>query len=250
MKKTILILAALVVLPSFGMAQVLATQVHSDCVGVKNGIYTEIPCSEKHKVLAENKYAFVIGPADNGTSKVIDSPRELVYVSDKDVDYSSAMPAPNTQSWKAFDGYGNPVIVTISNGEILLNGKPMAAGGAPAPEPVKPHLKATATPGSVTVQWTDTSAGAGVGYLIYRGATSGGESTTPLNSSPVDVGQACTTTAAYCTYNDTPTPGTQACYTVAANNATGTTAKASPDACVNVPLPIPAVPVLGPPVVN
>ena len=111
-------------------------------------------------------------------------------------------------------------------------------------------VKLTATAGTVTVQWTDTSAGPGVGFFIYKGTTSGGESGTPLNSSPVDVGQSCLTTSAYCAYNDTPTPGVQACYTVAANNSSGTSAKASPDACVTVPIPIPAVPVLGPPIVN
>ena len=52
---------------------------------------------------------------------------------------------------------------------------------------LKPHLKATATAGTVPVQWTDTSAGPGVGYFVYKGTTSGGESGTPLNSSPVEL---------------------------------------------------------------
>lgn len=113
-------------------------------------------------------------------------------------------------------------------------------------------VKLTATAGTVTVQWTDTSAGAGIGYLIRAGATSGGEATTPITPSMIDVGQACTTTAAYCTYTDTAvTPGVQKCYTVAATDgATRTSPYATTDACVTVPLPALSAPVLGPPIVN
>ena len=54
----------------------------------------------------------------------------------------------------------------------------------------------------------------GVGYNVFRGTTSGGESTTPLNSSPVAAGCTSTTT---CTYTDaTVVTGTTYYYTVTA----------------------------------
>jgi fibronectin type 3 domain-containing protein len=37
----------------------------------------------------------------------------------------------------------------------------------------------------VIVTWTDSVTSGVVGYNVYRGTTSGGESSTPLNSSPV-----------------------------------------------------------------
>lgn len=126
--------------------------------------------------------------------------------------------------------------------------------GTSAQTPKRNHssVKLTATAGTVTVQWTDTSAGPGIGYLIRAGATSGGEATTPITPSMIDVGQACTTTAAYCTYTDTAvTPGVQKCYTVAATDgATRTSPYATTDACVTVPLPALSAPVLGLPIVN
>jgi titin len=37
----------------------------------------------------------------------------------------------------------------------------------------------------VTLSWTGSATSGVTGYNVYRGTTSGGESTTPLNSSPV-----------------------------------------------------------------
>ena len=65
----------------------------------------------------------------------------------------------------------------------------------------------------VILSWT-ASTTPGVGYNVYRGTASGGESTTPLNSSPVAEGCASTTT---CTYTDaTVVAGTTYYYTVTA----------------------------------
>jgi two-component sensor histidine kinase len=67
----------------------------------------------------------------------------------------------------------------------------------------------------VILSWVASSpTTAVVGYNVYRGTTSGGESTTPLNSSPVAAGCTSTTT---CIYGDaTVVAGTTYYYTVAA----------------------------------
>ena len=66
----------------------------------------------------------------------------------------------------------------------------------------------------VILSWTASTTPGVVGYNVYRGTTSGGESTTPLNSSPVAAG--CTSTTA-CTYTDaTVVAGTTYYYTVTA----------------------------------
>jgi fibronectin type 3 domain-containing protein len=66
----------------------------------------------------------------------------------------------------------------------------------------------------VILTWTASTTPGVVGYNVYRGTTSGGESTTPLNSSPVAAG--CTSTTA-CTYTDaTVVAGTTYYYTVTA----------------------------------
>ncbi len=73
----------------------------------------------------------------------------------------------------------------------------------------------------VILTWTASTTPGVVGYNVYRGITSGKESTTPLNSSPVAAG--CTT-ATTCTYTDaTVVAGTTYYYTVtavASNDAT------------------------------
>jgi hypothetical protein len=129
----------------------------------------------------------------------------------------------------------------------------VASGGAP-PQPQTKHRgpKLTATAGGILVQWTDASSGTGIGYLIRAGATSGGEATTPITPSMIDVGQVCPTTASYCTYVDaTAVAGAQKCYIVAATDgATRTSAYSSPDACFTIPLPALSTPVLGPLVPN
>jgi hypothetical protein len=74
----------------------------------------------------------------------------------------------------------------------------------------------------VILSWT-ISAGA-VGYNVYRGTTSGGESTTPLNSSPEAAVCASTT----CTYTDaTVVAGTTYYYTVTAVASNGVTQSAA-----------------------
>jgi hypothetical protein len=66
----------------------------------------------------------------------------------------------------------------------------------------------------VILTWAASTTPGVVGYNVYRGATSGGESTTPLDSSPVGAG--CTSTAT-CTYTDaTVVAGTTYYYTVTA----------------------------------
>jgi hypothetical protein len=66
----------------------------------------------------------------------------------------------------------------------------------------------------VILTWAASTTPGVVGYNVYRGTTSGGESTTPLNSSPAAAG--CTSTTA-CTYTDaTVVAGTTYYYTVTA----------------------------------
>ena len=67
----------------------------------------------------------------------------------------------------------------------------------------------------VILSWTASTTSGVVGYNVYRGTASGGESTTPLNSSPVAAGCTSTTT---CTYTDATTvvAGTTYYYTVTA----------------------------------
>jgi hypothetical protein len=65
----------------------------------------------------------------------------------------------------------------------------------------------------------------GIGYNVYRGTKSGGESTTPLNSSPVAAGCTSTTT---CTYTDaTVAAGTTYYYTVTTVGSNGDTQSAN-----------------------
>jgi len=52
---------------------------------------------------------------------------------------------------------------------------------------------------AVVLSWDPSPTSGVVGYYIYRGTTSGGEGTTPLNTSPVAGGCTSTTT---CTYTD------------------------------------------------
>jgi hypothetical protein len=74
----------------------------------------------------------------------------------------------------------------------------------------------------------------GVGYNVFRGTTSGGESTTPLNSSPVAAGCTSTTT---CTYTDaTVVTGTTYYYTVTAVASNDVTQSANSNQ-VSAPVP-------------
>jgi hypothetical protein len=79
----------------------------------------------------------------------------------------------------------------------------------------------------VVLTWTASSTSGILGYDIYRGTSSGGESTAPLNSSPVSA----------TTYVDTNvTPGTTYYYVVTAVAANGTTqSSASTEASATVP---------------
>jgi hypothetical protein len=64
-------------------------------------------------------------------------------------------------------------------------------------------ITAVAQAHSVVLTWspsTDGAANASSGYNVLRGTTSGGESSTPINSAAVAVGCTNTTT---CTYTDT-----------------------------------------------
>ena len=76
----------------------------------------------------------------------------------------------------------------------------------------------------------------GVGYNVFRGTAPGGESTTPLNSSPVAAGCASTTT---CSYTDaTVVAGTTYYYTVAAVASNDVTQSANSNQ-VSAPVPGP-----------
>jgi hypothetical protein len=78
----------------------------------------------------------------------------------------------------------------------------------------------------VVLSWTDSSSGI-TGYNIYRGTTSGGESTTPLNSSPV------TGT----TYTDTSVSAGQTYYYVVTAVDGSTQSSDSSQASATVPTP-------------
>jgi fibronectin type 3 domain-containing protein len=86
----------------------------------------------------------------------------------------------------------------------------------------------------VILSWTASTTSGVVGYNVYRGTTSGGESTTPLNSSPVAAGCTSTTT---CTYTDaTVVTGTTYYYTVTAVASNDVTQSANSNQ-VSAPVP-------------
>jgi len=86
----------------------------------------------------------------------------------------------------------------------------------------------------VILSWTASTTPGVIGYNVYRGTASGGESTMPLNSSPVAADCTSTTT---CTYTDTTVvAGTTYYYTVAAVASGGVTQSAdSNEASATVP---------------
>jgi fibronectin type 3 domain-containing protein len=88
----------------------------------------------------------------------------------------------------------------------------------------------------VILSWTASTTTGVVGYNVYRGTASGGESTTPLNSSPVAAGCTSTTT---CTYTDaTVVAGTTYYYVVTAVASNGVTQSAdSNEVSATVPSP-------------
>jgi fibronectin type 3 domain-containing protein len=81
----------------------------------------------------------------------------------------------------------------------------------------------------VILTWTASTTSGILGYYIYRGTSAGGESTTPLNTTPVSA----------ITYVDTNvTAGTKYYYVVTAVASNGTTqSAASNEASATVPTP-------------
>ena len=91
---------------------------------------------------------------------------------------------------------------------------------------------------SITLTWTasiDTSST--LGYNVYRGTTTGAESSTAINSSPIDINCSGST----CTYNDTAVvAGTTYFYVVkAVNTSTGMMSVPSNEASATVPIAAP-----------
>jgi hypothetical protein len=79
---------------------------------------------------------------------------------------------------------------------------------------------------SVVLSWNASPTG-GVTYNVFRGTSSGGEGTTPINTSPVNL----------LTYTDTSvTPGGNYYYTVEAVNSAGSSAPSN-EAPASVPNP-------------
>ena len=132
----------------------------------------------------------------------------------------------------------------ISNGTILTPGQSATltvtfaptSGGAVSGASVSIASNAANSPATISLSGTGThsvslawtaSTTSGVTYNVYRGPSSGGEGTTPINSSPI------TTT----TYQDTNvTAGQEYFYTVKAIDSAGTSA-ASNEVSANVPTP-------------
>jgi fibronectin type 3 domain-containing protein len=124
-------------------------------------------------------------------------------------------------------GYDAPTGLGTPNGVAAFSGVPAVPVVPSAPL----NLAATGANGSVSLTWSPPSSNGGsliTGYDIYRGTSAGGESTTPLNTSPV------TST----NYTDTTvTNGTPYYYVVTAINIAGsstisTEATATPEAPV------------------
>lgn len=91
---------------------------------------------------------------------------------------------------------------------------------------------------SVTLTWTaSTDSSSTLGYNVYRGTTSGGEASTPLNSSAIDVNCSGST----CTYTDSAvSAGTTYYYVLkAVNTSTGLMSPASNEASATVPIAAP-----------
>jgi hypothetical protein len=89
---------------------------------------------------------------------------------------------------------------------------------------------------NVVLTWTASPTPGLAGYDVYRGTTSGGESSTPLNSSPIATG--CPTTVA-CQYIDlNVVAGTKYYYVITAVASNGITQSAdSNEASATVPTP-------------
>jgi hypothetical protein len=79
----------------------------------------------------------------------------------------------------------------------------------------------------VVLSWTPSTASGVTGYDVYRGTTSGGESTTPLNSSPI----------AGATFTDTNVQGGQTYYYVVTALDGSTQSSASNQVSATVPSP-------------
>ena len=98
----------------------------------------------------------------------------------------------------------------IALAAAVLTFLPLVSLATPKIDPLINPFRATTTASapappahSVSLSWTPSTDGVAnpsLGYLVFRGATAGGEATTPLNSSLVAVGCSSVST---CIYSDT-----------------------------------------------
>ena len=124
-----------------------------------------------------------------------------------------------------------------ANCTIVVSFTPSASGARSATLSISDN--ATGSPQSsslsgtgghdVMLSWTASTSSGVVGYNVYRGTSSGGESSTPVNSSPIS-------TTSFADQN--VTPGAQYFYIVTAVSSNGTTqSSASPETVRPFPLP-------------
>lgn len=140
----------------------------------------------------------------------------------------------------------------IRDGKVVIVQKKMMVAkagesfgyGGPIAAQVKESLTAKVSAHSVILSCTASTSSGVTGYFFYRGATTGGESTTPLNATPT----------ALCGYTDTSVnPLTQYFYNAKAfcPTCSPNTSVASNEVNVTVPGdPQPLPPIMNPPTSN
>jgi hypothetical protein len=86
----------------------------------------------------------------------------------------------------------------------------------------------------VVLTWSDTDAGPGVGYNVYRGVAAGAESATSINATPIDVG-----TTGTLSFTDTNVVAGQTYYYTVRATLGGVVSAASSEVSATVPLAVP-----------
>jgi hypothetical protein len=148
--------------------------------------------------------------------------------------FAHAAPKPRPQDMVATADGLSPTITSVNVILPTANGGLAAVADPPCPgTPTPPHC--------TNLSWTPSADGAAnptLAYNIYRGAAVGGESTTPINASPVAA--ACTSTTT-CVYTDTNVSAGATYYYTAKATLNGGFSAASNEVSVQIPIAAPTL---------